>query len=78
MGDLRNGRDILHLERLRARRFGKHHRGVRAHEGLDALADERIVIGRLHPEPPQHAVAEHARRPIDGIRHQEVVAGLEA
>ena len=37
-----------------------------------------IVIGGLDSEPLQDAVAELPGRPIDRIRHQKMVAGLEA
>ena len=48
--DLGDGRDVLHLEGLRAGRLGEDGRRVRPEERLDAGADQRIVIGRLDPE----------------------------
>ncbi len=42
----------------------------------NALADQRIVVGRLDTEPRQHLVAKRARRLIDAIGDEDVVAGL--
>ena len=44
----------------------------------DVRAEQRVVIGRLDAEALQHRVAEIARRPIDRVRHQQMVAGLQA
>jgi hypothetical protein len=71
-------RDVLHLEGLRTRGLGEHRRRVRPQQRLDAGAERRVVIGRRDAEGLEHAVAELARRPVDRIRYEEVVAGLEA
>ena len=51
-------RDVLHLQRLRARRFDEHRLGVGAHQRGDPRADERIVIGGLDA----HALQRRCRR----------------
>ncbi len=74
----RNRRHVLHLEGQRARRFDIDDFGVGPHQPGDALADQRVVIGRLDTAAGQHIVAEIARRPVHRIDHQHVVAGLQA
>ena len=59
LGDRRN---VLHLERVGARRFGEHDLGVRLHQRGDAGADMRVVILDLDAEPLQHRVGEIAGR----------------
>ncbi len=74
----RDRRDVLHLEGVAARAFGVHDRGVRAQQRGDAgPVDQRIVETRLDAEPLQHALGEIARRAVDAVRHQQVVAGLQ-
>ena len=69
--------NVLDLERLRARRLGEHDLGVGPHQGGDAFADCGIVVGGLDPHPLQSHVGERARRPINGIGHQHVIAGAQ-
>ena len=76
-GDARDRRDVLHLEGLRAGAFGEDEARVGAHEIGDAGADQRIVVRRLDAELRQHVVAELARRLIDAIDHENMVAGLD-
>ena len=70
-------RDVLHLEGERARCFGEHSARIRLHQKGDAIAGARIVIGRRHAVARQHGVAECARRAVDAVGHQQVVAGLQ-
>ena len=78
MGHLGDGRDVLHLEALRAGRLGEHGCGVRPHQRADVAADQRVVIGGLDAEALEYGVAVLACRAVDGIGHQQVVAGLQA
>ncbi len=52
-----------------------------ARVGLDqvgnARTDQRIVIGRRHPEPREDGVAIPACRSVGRVDHQNVVAGLD-
>ena len=68
--------DVLDLEGQRSRRLGEHDRRRRAQQRGDARADERIVVGDVDAEASQVKVAETARRPVDRIDHQHVVARL--
>ena len=76
LGDRRN---VLHLEGLRARRLGEDGRGVRA---ATAPRCRRRSAGRNRSSRPRSASARVSQKirvgRIDAIRHQEVVAGLEA
>ena len=77
MRDRRDRRNVLHLERQRARRLGEHHARVRLEQAGDVRAEQRVVVGRLDAEALQHRVAEIARRAIDRVRDQQVVAGSQ-
>ncbi len=68
-------RHVLHLEGQRAGALAEHRLGVRLEQFGDAGADQRVVIGRLDPESPQHLVAENPCRGVAGVGHQEVIAG---
>ena len=48
-------RNVLHLERQRARRLGEHRARIRLEQARDAGAEQRIVIGRLDAEALQQA-----------------------
>ena len=48
MRGLGDGRNVLHLEGLRARRFGEDDLRFLGDELLDARANERVVVDRLH------------------------------
>jgi len=72
-----NSRHVLHLERLRARRLDEHRRGVRAHQVGDGRADAGIIVRGLHVHLREITVAEGAGGSVGGIRHQQMVAGLE-
>ena len=37
----------------------------------------RIVIGDVNSHARQHLVAKAARRPVDGIHHQQMIARLQ-
>ena len=73
----RDGRDVLHLEGERARRFDIDDLGARAHQGRDIGAQVRVVIGGLDAEALEEGVAEASGRRIGAVGHQQVVAGLE-
>ncbi len=77
MGGSGNRRDVLHFERQRARRLDEHCAGVGLDQCVDAAADQRIVVGGGDAVAFEQAVAELARRQIDAVGHQDVVAGLE-
>ena len=68
--------NVLHLERLRAGRLQEHDGRIRLHQLGDVGADQRIVERRLDAEALEDAVAHFARRLIDRVGHQDVVAGL--
>ena len=76
MRDRGDRRNVLHLERQRARRLGEHRARVGLEQLRDIRAEQRIVVGRLDAEALQHRVAEIARRPVDGVGDQQVIAGL--
>ena len=67
-------RDVLDLERLRARRLEVHHPGVRTDQGGDPRADQRVVEGDVHAEAREDQRAELARRAVDRVGHQKVVS----
>ena len=71
-------RNVLHLEGERAGRLGEHRTRIRLEQARDVCAEQRIVVGRLDAEFLQHAVAEIPRRPVDRVRYQQVIAGLQA
>ncbi len=74
-GDRRN---VLDLEGVAAGAFGEDDRGVRPHQRGDAGAiDQWIIENRLDTKPFQHALGEIARRTIDAVGHQAVIAGLQ-
>ena len=75
MRRLGDGRNVLHLEGLRAWRLGEHHFGVVGDELVDAGADQRIVIGGFDAEPLQHVVAEAPGGAIDAVGDQDLVTG---
>jgi hypothetical protein len=77
MGHGRDRRNVRHLEGLRARRFDHHRRGVRFEEFGDTGTDQGIEIAGLDAIASQQAVAECARRPVDAVGHQKMVAGFE-
>ena len=77
VGDIGDGRDILHLEGLRAGRLREHHPRVRPHQIGDAGTDLGVVVGRFDAVPRQDLVAESAGRPVDAIANQKVIAGLK-
>ena len=68
-------RHVLHLERQRAGRFHIDRARIGPHQFGNSGADGRIVIRGLDAKPSEHAVAEFPRRQIDGIGHQQMVAG---
>ncbi len=71
------GRHVLHLECLRAGRLGEYHLGLVGDQLGNTGTDDRIVIRRFYTEPPQYVVAEPARRTIDGIGYEDLVAGFD-
>ena len=38
--------------------------------------DQRVIIGRLDPEPLQHRIAEEAHWLVDRVRNQQMIAGF--
>ena len=73
-GDGDDGRHVLDLECLRTRRFEKDDAGIRPDQGGDFLAEPGIVEGRLDADPLEEPLAETARRLIDGIADEDVIA----
>ncbi len=65
----RDRRNVLHLERQRARRFGEHQRRVRPERVRDGGSGERIVVVDVDAEAAQVVVAEAARRAVHGVGH---------
>ena len=76
MRDFGNRREVGHLEGLRAWRLDQHGPGVRLEQFLDAGADLRVEIGGLDAVARQHAIAEIARRTIDVVADQQMIARL--
>jgi hypothetical protein len=72
--DFGDGRNVLHLEALRAGRFDEHRLRVRFEQFGDIGTDQRIVIRRLDAHALEHAVAEVAGRPVHAVGDQDVVA----
>jgi len=73
-GDRRN---VLHLERQRARRFGEHRAGVGLNQARDSRSDQWIVIGRRDAVVRQHVVAELPGRCVDAVGDKHVVAAAQ-
>ena len=71
-----NSGNILHFERERARRFQEDRFCVGVDQLGDFPADARIVIAHHNAQAFQQRVAEPARRPINGVRHQDFAAGF--
>ena len=69
--------DVLHFHGLGSRAFAVDNPRIGPHQRGDAASDEGIVIGGLDAETLEQPIAEMARRLIDRVHHQEVVAGLE-
>ena len=63
VGHRGDGRDVLDLEALRARRLDEHRPGVRPEQVRDVAGHDGVVEGGLDAEALQHLVAELARRP---------------
>ena len=76
MGCRCNRRNVLHFESLRAGALDHDEARVGLEVLGDARADRRIIIGRLDAEPLQHSVCERARRLIDAVDDQNVIARL--
>ena len=72
-----DGGNVLHFQGLRARRLDEDRARVRPEHAGDAGADQRIVIGRLDPEPGQHAVAERAGGAVGAVGDEKVLPALE-
>ena len=51
--------------------------GVRPHQRFDSSADAGIVIGGFDPHALQRPVGEGARGTVDGIAHEQVIAGAQ-
>ena len=77
MRDISDGGDVGHLEGLRARRLDQHRPGVGLEQSFDAGTDQRIEKIGLDAVAGEHVVAEIARRPVDIVGHQQMIAGLE-
>ena len=73
--DRREPRHVLHLEGQRARRLQEEHARGRTEQLLQLVADARVVERRVDAEPRQRLPAEAARRPVDRVGDQHVVAG---
>ena len=77
---MRDGGDrgnVRRLEGLRARGFDQHGPGIRLEQFFNTGADQRIVVGGLDAKAGEQAVAEIARRTIDVVADQQVVAGFQ-
>src|SRR5262249_24218585 len=75
MSGLRDGRNVLHLEALRSRGLDENNPRVRLEQPSDISAHERIVIGCLHTESFEDAIAEIACRPVHAVGDEHVIAG---
>ena len=75
VGGLRDRRYVLHLEGERARSFAKNGARVRLHQPRDACADQRIVVLDFHAVSRQLLFAKRARRRVDRIRNEQMIAG---
>ena len=70
-------RNVGHLEGLRSRRLDQHRPGVGPEQVGNAGADQGIEIGGLDAIAGQQAIAEIARRPVDVVADQKMIAGLQ-
>src|SRR6185437_4902517 len=70
-------RHVLDLEGERARALHIDERGVVADEAGDADADQRVVERRLDAEALEEGGAKIAHWAVDGIDHEDVVAGFD-
>ena len=69
-----DGGDILHLESQAAGAFEEDQSGFGADQIGDARADQRIIISRRHAHPIEQAIAQAARRIVNRIDHQQMIA----
>ena len=69
--------NVLDLHGLRPRRPDEDDARARPHLCLDAVRLQRVVVGRFDPKPLQKTVAKHARGPIDGVGHKDMIAGFD-
>src|SRR5262245_52002122 len=75
MCDFGNRRYVLYLEGERTGAFQEYSLGLRLELPGNIGADARVEIGRRNPVSLAKLLAEDARRPVNGIRHENVVAG---
>ena len=73
MGDLRDRRDIHHLEGERAGGLGEDCLGVGLEQRLYARTQSGIKIGGLNAHALENAIADVASWPIDGVGDQQVI-----
>src|ERR1043166_5840756 len=74
MGDFRDRRNILHLERERPGALQEHSLGFGLELLRDPRADARLEIARRDSVAFAEFLTEHTRRTVNGIGHQDVVA----
>src|SRR3546814_19389841 len=72
--DLSDCRDVGHLEGQRSRRLEKDGASVRPDLGDDVAADAWVEIGDLDTHGRQNIVTKAARRSIDGVDDQQMIA----
>ena len=77
VGNLADGRNVLYFKGERARRFDENDLGIGSHEGANAGADQRIVIGGLNAQALERTIAKGPGWVVNRIGHQQVIARLE-
>jgi hypothetical protein len=70
-------RHVLHLHGDGAWTFAPDQARVAFEFGADAGAGSGRIVADLHAKPAEHMIGEHAVGPVDALRQQYVIAGLE-
>ena len=69
-------RHILNLEGIAARAFEIDDAGVGADQRLDAGTKMRVIELGGHAITREHGARKSARRPVDRVAHEQVIARL--
>ena len=72
-----DGGHVLDLEGDRAGRLQVDQAGVRTDQLGDSRADQRVEVADFDPEAPEQLVADAARRLVDRVGDQDLVAGAQ-